>query len=85
MLQIEKWVLGPVATNTYLVGDPDTNQAVVIDPAWDGKFLAEEIKKGGWQKRMLSSGLSEIRQKEKMDCQSDLLTSMEKVFLLQGK
>ncbi len=49
MLQIEKWVLGPVATNTYLVGDPDTNQAVVIDPAWDGKFLAEEIKKGGWQ------------------------------------
>ena len=49
MLQIEKWVLGPVATNTYLVGDPDTNLAVVIDPAWDGKFLAEEIKKGGWQ------------------------------------
>ena len=49
MLQIEKWVLGPVATNTYLVGDSETNQAVVIDPAWDGKFLAEEIKKGGWQ------------------------------------
>jgi len=49
MLQIEKWVLGPVATNTYLVGDPDTKQAVVIDPAWDGKFLAKEIKKGGWQ------------------------------------
>ena len=49
MLQIQKWVLGPVSTNTYLVGDPDTNQAVVIDPAWEGKFLAEEIKKGGWQ------------------------------------
>jgi glyoxylase-like metal-dependent hydrolase (beta-lactamase superfamily II) len=49
MLHIEKWVLGPVATNTYLVGDSETNQAVVIDPAWDGKFLAEEIKKGGWQ------------------------------------
>lgn len=49
MLQIEKWVLGPVATNTYLVGDLDTRQAVVIDPAWDGKFLADEIKQGGWQ------------------------------------
>ncbi len=49
MLQIEKWVLGPVATNTYLVGDPDTKQVVVIDPAWDGNFLAGEIKKGGWQ------------------------------------
>ena len=35
--------------NQYLPGgDPDTKQAVVIDPAWDGRFLAEEIKKGGW-------------------------------------
>jgi len=49
MLQITKWVLGPVATNTYLVGDPETNLAVIIDPAWDGEHLAQEIKKGGWQ------------------------------------
>ncbi|MCJ7735082.1 MAG: MBL fold metallo-hydrolase [Anaerolineales bacterium] len=49
MLQIRTWVLGPVATNTYLVGDPVTKKAVVIDPAWDGDQLAEEIKKEGWQ------------------------------------
>ncbi len=49
MLEIQKWVLGPVATNTYLVGDPENKQAVVIDPAWDGSFLAAEIKKGGWK------------------------------------
>jgi len=49
MLQITKMVLGPVATNTYIVGDPDTNKAVVIDPAWDGKRLGEEIIKGGWE------------------------------------
>ncbi|NQS92344.1 MAG: MBL fold metallo-hydrolase, partial [Chloroflexi bacterium] len=49
MLQIKTWVLGPVATNTYLVGDPETKKAVVIDPAWDGNQLAEEIKKEGWQ------------------------------------
>ncbi|MCJ7733422.1 MAG: MBL fold metallo-hydrolase, partial [Anaerolineales bacterium] len=49
MLQIRTWVLGPVATNTYLVGDPETKKAVVIDPAWDGDQLAEEIKKEGWQ------------------------------------
>lgn len=49
MLQITKWVLGPVATNTYLVGDPETNLAVIIDPAWDGEHLVQEIKKGGWQ------------------------------------
>jgi glyoxylase-like metal-dependent hydrolase (beta-lactamase superfamily II) len=48
MLQIDKWILGPVATNTYLVGDTETNQGVIVDPAWDGKFLAEEIKKRGW-------------------------------------
>ena len=49
MLQITKQVLGPVATNTYIVGDPETNQAVVIDPAWDGSRLGEDIKKSGWQ------------------------------------
>ena len=48
MLEIQKWVLGPVATNTYLVGDPVTKQAVVIDPAWDGDRIAGEIRNGGW-------------------------------------
>jgi hydroxyacylglutathione hydrolase len=49
MLQITTQVLGPVATNTYLVGDTETNQAVVIDPAWDGEALGEIVKKAGWQ------------------------------------
>lgn len=49
MLEIQGWVLGPVATNVYLVGDPETREAVIIDPAWDGPRLVEEIKAGGWQ------------------------------------
>jgi hydroxyacylglutathione hydrolase len=49
MLEINKQVLGPVATNTYLVGDSESRQAVVIDPAWDGLFLADTIREGGWQ------------------------------------
>jgi glyoxylase-like metal-dependent hydrolase (beta-lactamase superfamily II) len=49
MLQIEKFVLGPVATNTYIINDPDNNQAVVIDPAWDGDLLAREIRSAGWK------------------------------------
>jgi hydroxyacylglutathione hydrolase len=53
MLQIKKYVLGPVATNTYLIADPDTKQAVLIDPAWDGKMLAEEIKMAGWDLRAI--------------------------------
>lgn len=51
MLEIQKWVLGPVATNTYLVGDGDSNEAVVIDPAWDGGRIHREILQGGWQLR----------------------------------
>jgi glyoxylase-like metal-dependent hydrolase (beta-lactamase superfamily II) len=49
MLEIQKWVLGQVATNTYLVGDTDSGEAVVIDPAWDGTKIYEEVRKGGWQ------------------------------------
>jgi glyoxylase-like metal-dependent hydrolase (beta-lactamase superfamily II) len=49
MLDIIKLVLGPVATNTYLVGDQDTKQGVIIDPAWDGHLLAEKFHQLGWE------------------------------------
>ena len=48
-LEIETLVLGPVVTNTYLVGDPETNQAVIIDPAWDGATIANKISQLGWK------------------------------------
>jgi glyoxylase-like metal-dependent hydrolase (beta-lactamase superfamily II) len=44
MLTIKHYVLGPVQTNTYLVTDPETKEAVVIDPAWDGKMLVKEAR-----------------------------------------
>lgn len=53
MLEIQGWVLGPVATNTYLVGDTESKEAVIIDPAWDGTRLVGEINKGGWQLRAI--------------------------------
>jgi glyoxylase-like metal-dependent hydrolase (beta-lactamase superfamily II) len=49
MLEIEKLVLGPVVTNTYIVADPESKLAVVIDPAWDGDILAKQIQKLGWK------------------------------------
>ncbi len=49
MLEIIPLVLGPVETNAYLVGDPHTGQAVVIDPAWDGARLAAEAQQRGWR------------------------------------
>lgn len=49
MLEIIPLVLGPVATNTYVLGEKGSHKAVVIDPAWDGELIAEETLRHGWQ------------------------------------
>jgi hydroxyacylglutathione hydrolase len=49
MLEIVTLIQGPVSTNTYLVGDPASQQAVVIDPAWDGEAIAAEAARRQWQ------------------------------------
>lgn len=48
MLDIKRFMLGPVQTNAYLAADVATHQAVAIDPAWDGKRLAQEAGSRGW-------------------------------------
>lgn len=49
MLEIVQFVLGPASTNSYLVADPHSNAAVVIDPAWEGELIAEEARQRGWR------------------------------------
>ena len=49
MLKIVSLILGPVATNAYLIADSDTHEAVVIDPAWDGHLIAAEAKQRNWR------------------------------------
>lgn len=49
MLEIVSFVLGPVETNTYLIADPQTKDAAVVDPAWDGQFIAAEAARRGWR------------------------------------
>lgn len=49
MFSIITLVLGPVETNTYLVADSETGDAVVIDPAWDGELILQEAQKRGWR------------------------------------
>ncbi len=39
--------LGPVQTNTYIVADPDTNEAIVVDPSWDGAEIAKTALEAG--------------------------------------
>jgi hydroxyacylglutathione hydrolase len=48
MLEIVAMVLGPVATNAYLIGEPESGAAVVVDPAWDGVLIVEEARRRGW-------------------------------------
>jgi hydroxyacylglutathione hydrolase len=49
MLEIVTFILGPVQTNAYLVGEPDTGEAAVIDPAWDGQVILDEAGRRGWR------------------------------------
>ncbi len=48
-MKVVSFTLGPVATNVYLLGDPETGVAAVIDPAWDGKVVVEEAGRRGWR------------------------------------
>jgi hydroxyacylglutathione hydrolase len=49
MLQILSFTLGPAQTNAYLIADPDTRDAAVIDPSWDGKRILSEAQTRGWR------------------------------------
>src|SRR5574340_959832 len=49
MLEIVTLVLGPVQTNAYLIGDPKSGEAAVIDPAWDGDLILEAARGRGWR------------------------------------
>ena len=48
MLEIIPLILGPVATNAYLVGETNSHSAVVVDPAWDGELIVEEARRRAW-------------------------------------
>ncbi len=49
MLEIISFTLGPVSTNAYLVADPETKEAAVIDPAWDGLTILKAAQERGWR------------------------------------
>jgi len=49
MLSIVTLTLGPVQTNTYIVADPGTGEAIVIDPAARGDLIVDEAEKRGWR------------------------------------
>jgi glyoxylase-like metal-dependent hydrolase (beta-lactamase superfamily II) len=48
-LQVIRFELGMALTNAYLLGDGETGEAVVIDPAWDGDQIAAAAEERGWR------------------------------------
>jgi len=52
-LKILTFTLGPAFTNAYLVADTESQEAVVIDPAWDGHIILAEADRQSWQIRAL--------------------------------
>jgi hydroxyacylglutathione hydrolase len=48
LLDIVTLQLGAMENNTYLVGDSETNQAIVIDPSFDSEIVLEEAARHGW-------------------------------------
>ena len=49
MLDIVSFTLGPAQTNAYLVADPETKDAAVIDPSWDGRLILNAAQKREWR------------------------------------
>jgi hydroxyacylglutathione hydrolase len=43
--------LGPLQTNCYLVADPATRDAVVVDPGWDAPAVLDALAQRQWQAR----------------------------------
>jgi hydroxyacylglutathione hydrolase len=39
--------VGPLACNCYIVGDPETREAIVIDPGGDAETIASALAEGG--------------------------------------
>jgi hydroxyacylglutathione hydrolase len=48
MMPIESFVLGLAQTNAYLVADPASGEAAVVDPAWEGATIQAAAERHGW-------------------------------------
>ncbi len=47
--EIIQFELGPMANYIYLIGDPSTRKATVVDPAWDVDAIRAKAEAAGYQ------------------------------------
>jgi len=48
-LEIHTYTLGSLANNTYVLVDPATLSAVIVDPTFGSRHVAQAIHKAGWK------------------------------------
>lgn len=48
-LLIQQYEIGPLNNFLYLLGDPETKEMAIVDPAWDVDFLFREAKRLGYK------------------------------------
>lgn len=52
-LEIRMHTLGMASTNAYIIGDTDTNEAVLIDPVDDAPLLHQTAQEAGWTIKLI--------------------------------
>lgn len=52
-LEIRTAELGIASTNTYLIGDTETNEAILIDPVDNAPFLYNMAQEAGWTIKLI--------------------------------
>ena len=50
-IDIVKMTLGPIQSNCYIVGDTNTNDAIVIDPGDSAHLILQAVEQRGWAVR----------------------------------
>ncbi len=52
-IEIKRLTLGMVSTNAYLVGDTDTNEAILIDPVDNADVIKQTADEAGWTIKLI--------------------------------
>lgn len=52
-IEIRRTTLGMVSTNAYLVGDTETNEAILIDPVDEAEVLKKSADDAGWTIKLI--------------------------------
>lgn len=50
---LKRFIVGPLAVNAYLLADPDTKDACLIDPGADAKKIKDFIEKNGFSLKFI--------------------------------